>query len=344
MRSARWLWPIACAALAACAGRAGGGDGGAVTEQGGPLVDGAVGSGEQLGPGRGDAASNEGGGSRADSGSVRGGDGAAPPRADGSATTAVPAVAIHAGHYVTYRSQLQGLGPFIVYGWAADPALNQYARELATLASIQDPGVSKMVIFSSAKTVQSKLSSSAGVAELKNAGVTWLDYNSEGDKTPASEMQNLPQAVQAFAQAATRAGFAAGWGPIRSTADAISDAQYAALVQAGLSGLALQEQKPIESSCAADRTSAVKSLVARLRRAASGKPFRVTVQLMPTRCQAGDTFALTNCAGEGKGPTYFHCQKLADGLGSSVEAFAIWASSPPDNSGLVPLLRALRHR
>jgi hypothetical protein len=246
------------------------------------------------------------------------------------------------GHYQKIKGQLVGLGPFIVYGWGADPALGMYGQQVQQLAQIHDPGVQKMMMFSSVKTAQAKLSDAGNVAQLKGAGVTGLGYNSEGDKTPASELQNLTQAVVQFAQLAQQHGFQAIWGPIRSTAEKMSNAAYSQMISAGLDGIGLQEQKFIESSCVAQRSGAVKALSARLKPLSSAASFQVQVQIMPSRCLNGDSYAVKQCGTSG--PKFHHCQAFGDQIAPFVDSLAIWASSPSDNAELVPLIHALRHK
>jgi hypothetical protein len=250
-------------------------------------------------------------------------------------------IMIAAGHYATYAAQLAGLGPFWAYGWAADPSLNLYDQQLAALARIQAADVRKMIMFSSVETIQAKLGDANQLARLRSAGVAVIGYNSEGDKTPASEMQNLPQAVAQFARLAAAQGFEAIWGPIRATADQTSDNGYSAAIAAGLGGLGLQEQKFIEAACVDPRVAAVSATASRLKRL-GGAGFHVNVQVMPSRCASGDAYAARSCGSSG--PKFHHCQAFADKLEGVVDSFAIWASSPTDNADLVPLIRALRHK
>jgi len=266
-----------------------------------------------------------------------------PPAPDGAgpAPQAAP-IMFAAGHYLTYAAQLAGLGPFIVYGWAADPSINMYAQQVQVLAQITDPGVTKMLMFSSLKTAQTKLADPGHASYLKSIGVSALGYNTEGDKTPASEMQDLAQAVSQFASLAQGHGLDAIWGPIRATADQTSDAAYSQMIAAGLDGVGLQEQKWIESACVPQRESAVKQISARLKQLAKGQPFQVQVQIMPSRCLNGDSYAQKSCGSSG--PKFHHCQTFGDAIAPAVDSLAIWASSPGDNADLVPLIKALRHK
>lgn len=279
---------------------------------------------------------------RPDSGAA--GDGSEPPKPDASPApkpAGAQPVMIAAGHYVTYRAQLLGLRPLIVYAWAADPALSMYSKELSTLGSIKDTQVTKMVMFSSFKTLSAKLGATGHVAQLKQLGVTGLGYNTEGDKTPASEMQNLAGAVSQFAALAQKHGLQALWGPIRATVDQISDTALTQMINAGLDGVGLQEQKWIEAACPQQRVTAVKATSARLKKLAGGKPFDVQVQIMPSRCINGDAYGKQHCGGSGK--TFAHCVTFSDQIKPAVDSMAIWASGPQDNSQLVPLIKALRH-
>ena len=71
--------------------------------------------------------------------------------------------------------------------------------------------------------------------------------------TPGNEMQTLnsddPEVnvVARVARLATDNGFKVLWGPVRSTTDQISDRAILTMMEAGVSGLAIQEQKFIET-------------------------------------------------------------------------------------------------
>lgn len=268
--------------------------------------------------------------------------GSPPPDADSPPPPKALPIMLAAGHYLTYKAQLAGLGPFIVYGWAADPALGMYTQQLQVLAQITDPGVTKMLMFSSLATVQSKLAEPGHASYLKSIGVSALGYNTEGDKTPAGEMQSLAQSVSQLAALAQSNGLEAIWGPIRATAEQTPDAAYSQMIAAGLDGIGLQEQKWIESACVPQRESAVKQLSARLKQLAQGQTFDVQVQIMPSRCVSGDSYAQQSCGTSG--PKFHHCQAFADKIAPAVDSLAIWASSPADNADLVALIQALRHK
>lgn len=254
---------------------------------------------------------------------------------------------IAASNYVEMRDELLGLGPFVVYAWASDPAFGSFPSQLSLLEDIDDPGVTEIIMLSSWTTLESVLES-PGAEALHAAGVVGFGYNTEGMMTPPDQMAGLddPSAqsnpVAVFSTLAAEQGFWTVWGPIRLTVDAVSDQAIAAMVAGGVRGVALQEQQPIEQSCASDRVAAVEATAARYRSIAGDPDFEVHVQVMPSRCANGDAFATAEC-GMGPGePTYTHCGGFASGIAPTVDALAIWASSPMDRAGLVPLVTTLR--
>jgi hypothetical protein len=288
-----------------------------------------------------DAGAADGQGAQPDGGGSGGKDGAPPAPDKGAPKPAAQPIMIAAGHYATYRTSLLGLRPLIVYGWAADPALQMYSKELQVLGAIKDTNVTKWLMFSSYKTASAKLGAAGHAAQLKQLGITGLGYNTEGDKTPSSEMNNLGSAVSQFAALAQKHGFDSVWGPIRATADKVSDTAVSQMIASGLDGIGLQEQKWIEAACPAQRAAAVKATSARMKKLAKGKPFAVQVQIMPSRCINGDAYGAKACGGSGK--KFAHCVSFSDQIKQVVGSMAIWASSPLDNSNLVPLIKALRH-
>ena len=103
----------------------------------------------------------------------------------------------------------------------------------------------------------------ARAAELQAAGVVIVGLNTENGLTPSNEMETLNNPdpainlVARVAVLATEAGFEVIWGPVRNVTDSISDEAVRTMMNAGVSGLALQEQKFIEVQPAETRLRAV---------------------------------------------------------------------------------------
>lgn len=204
-----------------------------------------------------------------------------------------------------YTDDLKNLGPFIIYGWAADPAISGYDRQVNSLRK-QGPFSSKMIIFSSYKTMEQKLSEPGHVDELKSIGVEWMGFNTEGDKTPSDEFNSMTSNVASqnsvcrFAQISEQYGFKSLWGAIRGTAGrAVSEKTLIQMLSnCGLDGIAFQEQKFIENACATDRFTATQTDKRNLD-ANTGKNMYLSVQLMESRClqlsQCNNTSKYQNC-------------------------------------------------
>jgi hypothetical protein len=257
-------------------------------------------------------------------------------------------IMISASNYSALGIDLRGLGPFLTYAWATDPALrdsSRYSKELNLLQNIDEPSVGEMVVFSSHATLASKLANPGHIQRLKALGVKHLGYNSEGSMTPADEMQRLDSgsrqtnSVARFAALAESQGINTIWGPIRATLDALSDESVAAMAAAGLDGIVVQEQKYIEHACIEDRAAAIRQTAGRYRHIA-GPATRVYVQIMPGRCLNGDRYAARHC---GTTPARFgHCAGLLAALADDVDGYAIWASGPDDRAVLLELMTTLR--
>ena len=170
-----------------------------------------------------------------------------------------------------------------------------------------------MLLFSSAATAEKYLADAKVVNQLQQAGITWIGFNMEGDKTPPDEMcsvrgGNDPQnnAVSRFARAVTSAGFKFMWGPIRNDLDRVSDSMVRGMCQAGTNGIAMQEQNTL-SAGVQSRIQAVKSTVSRYE-GLCGQDFYSTVQVMSRSC-SGST-----------------CRSFAQGIMPVVDSIAIWAT------------------
>jgi len=259
-------------------------------------------------------------------------------------------VMIGADNYAQYHADLEPLRPFVVYAWATDPAIQAYEQQIATLSAINDKDIRKMVMFSSHATMEAKLADGGHAAALQAIGVELLGYNTEGGMTPQNELNqvdnpNVQQnSVAVFVAIADGfgQGFDVWWGPIRSVSDNISDAALQAMFTAGLDGVGLQEQLPIEASCAADRIAAVQATATRYHNIPGGQNCRINVQVMSSRCANGDTYAQAHCPAETIAEEYDHCDLFIDGIAPGIDSMAIWASGPDDLGRLVGFVEKMR--
>jgi hypothetical protein len=157
--------------------------------------------------------------------------------------------------------------------------------------------------------------------ELRASGVTTVGINTENGLTPGNEMQTLnstdPQVniVARAARLASEQGFKVVWGPIRATTDEISDGAVLTMMEAGMSGLAIQEQKFIENQPANARLAAVNRTRERylgLADRAGQDEFSFHVQIMQQRC-----------------PDLNNCVQFVAGLEAiPVDSIAIWSNGP----------------
>jgi len=196
-----------------------------------------------------------------------------------------------------------------------------YARErdLNGMLTLDAP-VEKMLMVTSYDEVQRLV---AQADQLQAAGVTTFGFNSENGTgmTPADEMRTLNSAdpnvnvVARAARLATENGFEVMWGPVRNTVDSLSDEAIRTMISAGVSGLAIQEQKFIETQTADSRLSAVirtRDRYLRLARAAGVDEFTFHVQIMHQRC-----------------PNLTNCITFVEGLEAiPVDSIAIWSNGP----------------
>jgi hypothetical protein len=196
-----------------------------------------------------------------------------------------------------------------------------YAREsdLDGLLDLNAP-VEKMVMVTSFAEVQRIIEQSD---QLKAAGVTTIGFNSENGTgmTPADEMRTLNSAdpavnvVARAAELATANGFKVIWGPVRRTVDSLGDGAIRTMIAAGVSGLAIQEQKFIENQDASSRLTAVlrsRERYLRLAREEGIEDFTFHVQIMHQRC-----------------PDLANCVNFVEGLESiPVDSIAIWSNGP----------------
>ena len=196
-----------------------------------------------------------------------------------------------------------------------------YARErdLNGMLGLNAP-VEKMLMVTSYDEVQ-RLVRQAD--QLKAAGVTILGFNSENGTgmTPPDEMRTLNSAdpnvnvVARAAKLATENGFEVMWGPVRNTVDSLSDEAIRTMIAAGVTGLAIQEQKFIENQAADLRLSAVlrtRERYLRLAQEEGIEDFTFHVQIMHQRC-----------------PNMLNCVAFVEGLEAiPVDSIAIWSNGP----------------
>ncbi len=206
-----------------------------------------------------------------------------------------------------------------------------YARERDLAGMLQmDAPVEKMIMLTSYAEAERMM---ARADELKTAGVTTIGLNTENGAgmTPPNEMQTLGSAdpnvniVARVAQLVAPHGFKMMWGPVRNMTDQVSDEMIRTIMQAGVTGLALQEQKFIENQSSDARLAAVNRTRARYLRIAQElgiEDFNFDVQIMHQRC-----------------PNMANCVDFVAGLEAiPVESIAIWSN------GQIPasFVRAIR--
>lgn len=159
--------------------------------------------------------------------------------------------------------------------------------------------------------------------ELQAAGVKIVGLNTENGPgmTPPEEMDTLfspdpnVNVVARVARLATENGFSVIWGPIRNVTDRVSDDVIHTIVASGVDGLALQEQKFIETQPAQERAEAVIKTRDRYLTIASGMDvdeFSFHVQIMHQRCPD-----LGNCV---------EFVRLLEEI--PVDSIAIWSNGP----------------
>ena len=194
-----------------------------------------------------------------------------------------------------------------------------YAREsdLGGMLNLDGP-LEKMVMVVSYDEL-SRLMSHAD--ELRASGVTTVGLNTENGLTPGNEMQTLNSTdselniVARAARLASDQGFKVVWGPIRATTDEVSDSAVLTMIESGMSGLAIQEQKFIENQPASARLAAVNRTRERylaLADRAGVEGFSFHVQIMQQRC-----------------PDLNNCVQFVAGLEAiPVDSIAIWSNGP----------------
>jgi hypothetical protein len=211
---------------------------------------------------------------------------------------------------IRWSNWLPEFGPSYVYA---------RERDLSGMLALNAP-VKKMLMVASYAEVQRAVERAD---ELKAAGISTIGFNSENGSgmTPANEMQTLDSpdpevnVVARAAKLATENGFEVIWGPVRNTVDSLSDGAIRAMISAGVSGLAMQEQKFIETQSADSRLTAVmrsRERYLRLAGEAGVDDFTFHVQIMQQRC-----------------PNMANCVTFVEGLEAiPVDSIAIWSNGP----------------
>lgn len=183
-----------------------------------------------------------------------------------------------------------------------------------------DPSVPKMLMVTSYGELEQLM---AHTNELHAAGVSAVGLNTENGPgmTPMDEMRSLESAdpnvnfVARAARLATENGFVVIWGPVRNMADSVSEPVLRTMLEAGVTGLALQEQKFIEVESAQSRIAAVNRTRDRYLRLADSMgiaDFSFHVQIMHERC-----------------PDLDNCVQFVQMLEAiPVDTIAIWSNGP----------------
>lgn len=225
---------------------------------------------------------------------------------DGAATAAQD----HLPLMVRWSNWRPEFGPAYVYAREAD---------VNGMLNMEGP-LEKMIMVTSYDELERLM---RFAEELKASGVTTVGFNTENGAgmTPGDEMNTLNSAdpeVNIVARAARLAksnGFDVLWGPVRTTTDEISDRAVLTMMQAGVSGLAIQEQKFIERQPADARLAAVNRTRQRylsLAERAGLDDFTFHVQIMQQRC-----------------PDLDNCVEFVEGLEAiPVDSIAIWSNGP----------------
>lgn len=201
-------------------------------------------------------------------------------------------------------------GPAIVYAREAD--LDGMLR--------MDAPVTKMVMVTSFGEAERMMNRADA---LKAAGVTAIGMNTENGAgmTPADEMRTLNSADQSVnvvarvSRLVNENGFSMLWGPVRRVLDTTSDAAIRTMLASGVNGIALQEQKFIETQPADSRIRAVNGTIGRyqaLADEAGAGDLSFHVQIMHQRC-----------------PNLNNCAQFVDMLDQlPVDSLALWSNGP----------------
>lgn len=251
-------------------------------------------------------------------------------------------IQINSSNYDAYHSTYRSSGPFVVRATVLEP--DRYARSLNEIARIHTYGeniADYRIGFGSVGALEGLLIDGEG-QQLRDLGVTTLTYNPEGAHTPAQEFGHRFDASEAnpivqFARLAQEYGFRAVWAPLRTDADRIGDGALMLIYASGLDGLALQEQRFIENACVDTRLDAVEATLRRHEQIA-GRSLELTVQIMSSRCAAGD--ALMVSCGEGANIyQYQHCDMFVEGLvdHSMLDVLSIWPNG--NEASLIETIR-----
>ena len=231
--------------------------------------------------------------------------------------------------------------PIYAYGWFTDRSvegMSESAKASQLQSQIQQMksmDAIKLMMTSSYATTQWMLENYA--QDLKDAGITIIGYDMElSVGTPSTEINTMHTAsdqnsVVRLVNLAKQYGFKVIWGPIRlNSILAGKESQRAEAVrlmkEAGLTGVAFQEQQFIESQTAEARRDAVIADVTAYK-AITGDNFEIYVQVMSSRC--------------GSQP-WSNCMQFLDYIAPHITGVAIWASGGSDTENLPAFINAIR--
>ncbi|MCR4263423.1 MAG: S8 family serine peptidase [Candidatus Roizmanbacteria bacterium] len=231
--------------------------------------------------------------------------------------------------------------PVYSYGWFTDRSVEglsdseKASRLQQQIDQMRSQDAIKIMMTSSYATTQWMLENYA--QDLKDAGITIIGYNMElAVGTPESEINAMHRAdetnsVVTLTRLAKQYGFETIWGPIRAnTTLAGKESQLGDAVRlmkdAGLRGVAFQEQKFIETQTAEARRDAVIADVAAYN-TIMGDDFEVYVQVMSSRC--------------GSQP-WTNCMQFLDYIAPHITGIAVWASGGSDSENLPAFINTIR--
>lgn len=226
-----------------------------------------------------------------------------------------------------YNTEYSSQAPTYIYGWLTEGALSgstgsakdQKILQQITVVKNVSGNTIKMMMVSSYATLEYLLTKYK--TEMKSAGITIIGYNTEGPpvSTPQDELNRLSDSttnnsVAKLTRLAKQHDFDVIWGPIRNVSVQVSKnpAAIKQMTDAGLLGVAFQEQQFIERETAVSREQAVKTDAA-VYRAIGGPNFQIHVQIMSSRC--------------GTKP-WSKCKDFVNRIKGTIDSLAIWASGP----------------
>ena len=196
--------------------------------------------------------------------------------------------------YTSLGNQIDGYGPFLVYGWVTSAA--NFDSQLAKVeATLGDPDVGKRaMLFSSVDYIEAKIGQMPA----------WMDlviYTTEPSYTPEYNdifLENENNSVVRAVRLAHAHGFELHWGPLPGSFDwhsslGASDAVLNLLAQEGWDGAYMQYQSRIGKDCPdklvygpLSGADTVQEAINHLRQFIPD--IQVGIQVMPSGCNSGD--------------------------------------------------------